>query len=243
MKRIDSFYDNRIVNKPWGYEYVVYRNLNHLSITLLSINYNKTTSLHCHPKKKTGFIVVSGKALIQLGLWKNTAKYYKSPSKLMIRTGLFHSIKAVSKQGVCALEFETPFKKNDLVRFKDDYGRQAKLYEGKKFTKNMGSNFIQFKKPKLGKKQKYNFNNLEILLEVRKNLKNLVKKDDMTTSAILDGKIVDDKGQNVISYGEIVKTSTLRILSDAFQIQKPLTILRVSKKNVKSKKVRKYTKI
>ena len=40
MKKIDSFYDNRIVNKPWGYEYVVYRNLNHLSVTLLSINYN-----------------------------------------------------------------------------------------------------------------------------------------------------------------------------------------------------------
>ena len=129
-----------------------------------------------------------------------------------------------------ALEFETPFKKNDLVRFQDDYGRQAKHYEGKKFTKNIGSDFIKFKKPKLGKKQKYNFNNLEILLEVRKNLKNLTKKDDKSTSAILDGKIIDKKGNNVISYGEIVKTSTLRILSDAFKIKKPLTLLRVSKK-------------
>ena len=71
---------------------------------------------------------------------------------------------------------------------------------------------------------------MEILLEVRKNLKNLTKKDDKTTSAILDGKIIDNNGQNVISYGEIVKTSTLRILSDVFKIKKPLTILRVSKK-------------
>ena len=47
---------------------------------------------------------------------------------------------------------------------------------------------------------------------------------------ILDGKIIDNKGQNVISYGEIVKTSTLRILSDVFKIKKPLTILRVGKK-------------
>ena len=86
---------------------------------------------------------------------------------------------------------------------------------------------MKFKKPKLGKKQKYNFKNLEISLEVRKNL---VNKDDMTTSAILDGKIVNKKGQNVISYGEIVKTSTLRILSDVFKIKKPLTILRVIKK-------------
>ena len=52
----------------------------------------------------------------------------------------------------------------------------------------------------------------------------------MTTSAILDGKIVNKNGQNVISYGEIVKTSTLRILSDVFKIKKPLTILRVIKK-------------
>ena len=76
-----------------------------------------------------------------------------------------------------------------------------------------------------------------------KNLKNLAKRDDKTTSAILDGKIVDNNGNNVISYGEIIKTSTLRILSNVYKIRKPLTILRVSKKNVNSTKVRKYKKI
>ena len=25
MKSNDKFYDNKVVNKPWGYEYVVYR--------------------------------------------------------------------------------------------------------------------------------------------------------------------------------------------------------------------------
>ena len=52
---------------------------------------------------------------------------------------------------------------------------------------------------------------------------------DKSTSAILRGSLVDKKGQKVISYGEIIKTSTLRILSDKFMIKKPLTILRVSK--------------
>jgi len=230
MTKNNNFYCNKVVYKPWGYEYVIYSSSNRFAITFLKINYGQKTSLHCHPKKKTGFIILSGKALVQIGLYKENNKSYSPLSRLVFRSGLFHSIKAVSKQGVCALEFETPFKKNDLVRFKDDYGRHAKLYEGKKFTKNIGSNFIKFKKPKLGKKQKYNFNNLEILLEVRKNLKNLSKKDDKTTSAILDGKIVDNKGQNIISYGEIVKTGTLRILSDTFKIKKPLTIMRVSKK-------------
>ena len=52
IKSTSSFYDNKVVLKPWGYEYVVFRNKNNLSVTLLNINYNKSTSLHCHPKKK-----------------------------------------------------------------------------------------------------------------------------------------------------------------------------------------------
>ena len=39
MKKKDSLYDNRVVIKPWGYEYVVYRNSNNLSVTLLNIDY------------------------------------------------------------------------------------------------------------------------------------------------------------------------------------------------------------
>ena len=52
MKNKDILYDNRLVRKPWGYEYVVYRDRNTLCVTLLSINHNQTTSLHCHPNKK-----------------------------------------------------------------------------------------------------------------------------------------------------------------------------------------------
>ena len=72
MKIKSSDYSaKRIVFKPWGHEYVVYRYKNVLSVTLLNINPKKSTSLHCHPKKKTGFVLLNGKALIQLGLWKS----------------------------------------------------------------------------------------------------------------------------------------------------------------------------
>ena len=57
-KNKDAYYDNRIVFKPWGHEYVVYRYKNILSVTLLNINPNKSTSLHCHPIKKTGFVLL-----------------------------------------------------------------------------------------------------------------------------------------------------------------------------------------
>ena len=229
MKNKSSFYDSRVVYKPWGYEYTIYRNLNHLSITLLKINHNKSTSLHCHPNKKTGFILISGKALIQLGLWKNTAEYYSAPSKLMIRTGLFHSTKAVSKNGVFALEFESPVDKNDLVRFKDNYGRETRPYEGKKFTKKIQSNFITFKKPQLNKNQTYKMGKVKISLEIHKNFKKLVNNKNSVIFAILDGKIIDKRGKNVLSYGDIIKTGTLKKLSEVFKIKKYLTVLSVSK--------------
>lgn len=229
MKNKSSFYDNRVVNKPWGYEYTIYRNSNHLCVTLLKINYKKSTSLHCHPKKKTGFILINGKALIQLGLWKSSSKSYKAPSKLMIRTGLFHSIKAISKNGVFALEFETPVNKNDLVRYKDDYGRESKPYEGKKFTKSIGSEFIKFKKPKLSKNQIYKIGKTTISLEVHKSFKKLTKNKMSTIFAILGGGIIDKYGRNVLSYGDIIRTGTLKKLSEVFKIKKYLTILKVLK--------------
>ena len=55
----------------------------------------------------------------------------------MISRGLFHSIKSISKEGLLALEFETPVDKNDLVRLKDSYGRKNKSYEGKSLLKNL----------------------------------------------------------------------------------------------------------
>ena len=67
MKNNNNFYDNKVVYKPWGYEYIIFRNSNRLAITFVKINYKHKTSLHCHPRKKTGFIILSGEALVQLG--------------------------------------------------------------------------------------------------------------------------------------------------------------------------------
>ena len=229
MKKIDSFYDNRVVYKPWGNEYVVYRNKNNLSVTLLNINYNKSTSLHCHPQKKSGFILLGGRASFQLGLWKKHSEIHSSPSKRMIARGLFHSIKAVSKDGLLALEFETPVNKNDLVRFKDAHGREQKPYEGKKFTKTTDSDFLKFKKPKIGQKQIYKIKNIELSLEVHKNFSKLLKNKLTTIFAILDGSITDKKGRKVLTYGDIIKTRDLKALSKVFKINKLLSVVKVIK--------------
>ena len=81
------------------------------------IDFNKSTSLHCHPKKKSGFILLYGKAQFQLGLREKNTELHTSPSKRMIARGLFHSIKSLSRHGLIVLEFETPVDKNDLVKY------------------------------------------------------------------------------------------------------------------------------
>ncbi len=230
MKIKNSFYDNKIVFKPWGYEYVVYRNANNLCVTLLNIEYNKTTSLHCHPQKKSGFILLKGKASFQLGLRKKNRETHSSPSKRMMARGLFHSIKSISKNGLLALEFETPANKNDLVRYQDKYGRENKPYEGKKFTKIKESNLIKFRNPKFGIKQHFEIGEVCISLEIHKNFKKLLKNKNTTIFGVLDGSVSDDKGRNVLSYGDIVKTDDLRILSKVFKIKKKLSVVKVIKK-------------
>ena len=177
MKTIDKKYDFKVVKKPWGYEYVAYRNKNQLALTYLNIDYQKETSLHCHPVKKTGFILLSGKAEIKLGF--DNSKIYNAPEKLMIRPGLFHSIKAISKKGIIALEFETPVKKDDLVRYFDKYGRQKKPYENSSFfIKN--KEVIKFKTPKVGKKIIYKVGTTKVFIETYNKINNILKKNEIT---------------------------------------------------------------
>jgi mannose-6-phosphate isomerase-like protein (cupin superfamily) len=223
----DKIFEENIVKKPWGYEYIIYRNYNKLALTFLDIKYNKQTSLHCHPKKKTGFILISGRAKIQLGLYKKTAKIYKAPNKLMIRTGLFHSIKAISKKGIKVLEFETPVIKNDLVRYSDKYGRQLKEYEGKKHFTKIKKDFIKFRNPKIDEKLIYNIDNKKIYIESHKNLNKLIKRPLRHILGVLKGGISDKSGKEVLRIGDIIRIGTIKKLAKKFTVKKNLITLTI----------------
>tara|TARA_B100000886_G_scaffold328591_1_gene277124 strand:+ start:3196 stop:3900 length:705 start_codon:yes stop_codon:yes gene_type:complete len=230
MNSKNKFYLNRTVKKPWGYEYVIYNDSSKIAVTFIYIKNGHKTSLHCHPSKKTAFIVLDGKASVQIGIYKENKRIYKSLSRLVLRPGLFHCLEAVSKKGLYALEFETPYDKNDLLRFKDKYGRKSKNYEGLQHTKkNLNKDLVKFKKPKVGKKNLYELNKTKVSIEAIKNFKEKINRNDSSTSAILDGSIVNDKGQKVISHGEVVKTKTLEIFCKNFKIKNKLVILKVSK--------------
>jgi mannose-6-phosphate isomerase-like protein (cupin superfamily) len=118
-----------IVRKPWGYEYLAYQNTE-VALWLLHILPNEKTSMHCHPTKSTGLVVLDGSAEIN---FIADSKILQAPAKQMIRRGLFHQTHAIGSNGVIMFEIETPVDKDDLVRLHDKYGRTNNGYEGKQF--------------------------------------------------------------------------------------------------------------
>ena len=215
-----------MVKKPWGEEYIICET-NNSATWHLKILSKKKTSLHCHPKKKTGFILIDGKVEVMVGFYEK--KILKAPDKLMIRPGLFHSTKSLSREGSIVLEIETPIDKGDLVRYKDNYGRENKPYESKKEMKNL-TDEVLFKIPKKFGANVYNYKQLKITIERINSLKKLVSnREKNTIFGILDGGLVDKKKQYVLSAGDIVRTNTIKKLSKEFQINQKIIIITCSK--------------
>ena len=143
-----------VVRKPWGYEYLIYESPE-VALWVLHIGKDKGTSLHCHPMKTTGLVLLEGEA--ELGFIADS-KVIKAPSKQMIRRGLFHSTKAISENGVLLLEIETPNDKQDLVRLVDNYGRSKKGYEPKNEWTPKDESHIWIEEPKLEETKTYTVN-------------------------------------------------------------------------------------
>ena len=127
-------YSNVIVKKPWGYEYLVFKN-DFVAIWMLQIVRKRKTSMHAHPNKKTGLILLSGSAACY---HSNGVIELNSSDGVVIEKGAFHSTEAFSalpilphsENGVWVMEIESPPIKTDLVRMTDEYGRAGASYEG-----------------------------------------------------------------------------------------------------------------
>jgi len=228
MLNNEKYFDNKIILKPWGYEYVIFRNKSKLSITLVNIKYKKSTSLHSHPQKKTGFIILNGNMQVQVGLYKNSIKNYSPLSRLVIRPGLFHSLRSISSKGTRALEIETPVRKNDLLRFRDNYGRKGKPYE-KLSLRDLVKDDVVFKKPKKNNSKVYKFENIKITLKYIKNIIDLKNFKNNSTCAILDGGIFAKNNIPVLNYGEIVRIETVKKFLKFYSVKNKMLVLVASK--------------
>ncbi|MEO5331821.1 MAG: hypothetical protein H7839_07335 [Magnetococcus sp. YQC-5] len=123
-------YHNRVVIKPWGYEFLITENA-FVAAWFLFIKKDHSTSMHCHPTKKTSLTLLSGKALCNTFQHRH---FLSAGDSLIIDPGVFHATRALSLDGIVLIEVETPPAKLDLCRLEDKYGRQTQGYESQAET-------------------------------------------------------------------------------------------------------------
>lgn len=219
-------YKNVIVDKPWGYEYLAYEN-NHVGLWFLHIEEGHQTSLHCHPKKDTGLIVLDGTVDVS---FLNDINRLVAGRKIMIRKGLFHSTKALSIGGANIFEIETPKLKHDLVRLEDKYGRKAKPYEGKSSEKKKTRECIFFKDPKKNEKNTYLFSNCKIFVESITKKKSFMKIQDHENIMFLNGGILtEQKDILVAGPGDVIAAHIVKRLLGTFEEIHSDTIIMIIK--------------
>lgn len=204
-------YTNKIIKKPWGYEYLVFEN-EQVALWALFIAKNQQTSMHCHPNKTTGLTVLDGECEIQ---FFSNKFIVNELDKVMIRKGLFHSTKSISQTGSIVFEIETPNNKQDLVRFDDYYGRKGLPYEGKEFEhpkaddclwidKNYELNFTQFA-------------NCELKILSIENSDFFNKFDDSANFIVLNGGIMTDYNVSVVNPGDIINNVIAKKITSVFK--------------------------
>lgn len=205
-----------VVGKPWGYEYLLYSNPN-VELWYLRIEHGQRTSMHCHPTKKTGLVVLQGHGTIS---FLNDEMEIDGLSKVMLRPGLFHSTACTSKKGLSLLEIETPPDKNDLVRMEDRYGRTNTPYEGEETYR-----------PDLGKvrldehDKRYTIDKCSLVV-TRPGAEFRARYCDLVM-VLAGGLIHAESGRPVLSAGDVVGHKTFNTLREKF-VSRDLEILVLS---------------
>jgi len=217
---------NNIVKKPWGYEYLAYEN-NQVALWVLHIENEQKTSMHCHPNKTTGLAVLDGN--VEVSFLSNSSRL-TSLNKIMIRKGLFHSTMAISEDGATVLEIETPVDKHDLVRLRDDYGREGKPYENSTFEYPKEDDCIWIENPTDLKPSVYHVANSKLTVVKVEDVDYFNNLQDNKNIMFLQGGILTEYGINVAGAGDIVSAKVLKNLIKVFtKVRNNTTIMMMEK--------------
>lgn len=194
-------YLNKKFSKPWGYEYLTYQT-EKIGIWILHINQNQKTSLHCHFKKDSMLIALSGSFRIDTYsgyhiLNENENMYFPATA--------FHGIMSYSEIGVI-LEIEiysneiTYSDKNDLLRIRDVYNRDKNTYEGSVIETSLSEeDAINFHT-----KNNFYFENTCVnIKKYNKALENNCKINSSSNciNVLLDGKVI---ANNILAPGALL---------------------------------------
>lgn len=205
-KEVDkSNYSGVIVQKPWGYEYLMFEN-DYVAIWILHLKRGHGTSIHCHPRKKSSLVVLSGKVVTStLTEWFE----FKPVQGVVYDAGVFHTTKALAND-TFIMELESPPDKKDLVRLKDSYGREDKGYEGKnQYSRDLKKfNYVFFNKKDINWGIKKRFN--DIFISIKKCQSNYLNEEiykenlnNKSVYSIIEEKIVDPEHKLLLWPGGI----------------------------------------
>jgi len=217
-------YSDVVVDKPWGHEYLVYEN-DHVGLWFLHIEDGQRTSMHCHPQKNTGLVLLKGGAITS---FLNDSVEMQGLRKLMIRRGLFHSTKGVGAAGASIFEIEAPKDKADLVRLEDTYGRKGLPYENNSHERDRDNSCLWIENPDPGKSNFYYFCGCEIIAESVLDKLSLKGKCDNDLFIFLEGAIISDNNDLIAQPGDVISGSTLRRLLKSFEITDEVILLSIS---------------
>jgi len=206
-----------VVNKPWGYEYLMFQTPE-VSIWMLYIKKGFQTSMHCHPNKKTSLLLILGEAVCST---LNEQINLKEKNGLILDKGVFHKTEAISENGIFVMEIETPTNKTDLFRLKDKYKRELKAYTNKKNITDKTYNYhYLFLENKLNStnifgKYKFfirSFDNNELFLQETEKIK-------ADIGVLLKGEI--QSNDKTFSQGDLVDFDNL----EQCEIKSPIKLL------------------
>lgn len=195
-----------VVSKPWGHEYLML-STPQVETWSLFIGHNKTTSMHCHPRKKTALVVLEGTALFSS---LNESMELSHLDAVVIDPGVFHSTQGLSKGGLRVLEFETPPMKHDLLRLEDKYGRVNEGYEGVDKTFDISSTHTRFHRHEHNIKKSLGQSHLCLHhISSLANLKKLNHSNPRSLLAIMNGKILSPSGELLWGPSDIISLEEL----------------------------------
>jgi D-glycero-beta-D-manno-heptose 1-phosphate adenylyltransferase len=124
-------YAKKVCIKPWGHEFLVFEN-SKTALWCLTLKKDSSTSLHCHYKKDTLLVVLSG--CIKVGFHDGSFVSLSQMKSIYIPKQKFHSIGSFAPES-SVLEMEifcddlSFTDKNDLLRIDDPYRRNPFGYE------------------------------------------------------------------------------------------------------------------
>ena len=110
----------KIIEKPWGYEQILNIDGEGNCVKNLVINGGEKVSLQAHQKRTEEWYIRYGKCEIEI----NKAIFKALPYTVwIINPGDIHRITAITDTVI--REISSGYEENDIIRYKDEYGRAA----------------------------------------------------------------------------------------------------------------------